>query len=371
MIKKIINDIVTKDLKNIAILTHKYPDYDAICSANALAEIIYQGVVDYKNPQRKKNILDGNFEISSRVPDNWTLLFPIVEKANIGEYMLSSVTLLTEGKDFSKLMQQISFDAVIVCDVNEQDRIFGREILDNVSNENIYLFDHHMGNRKELDILPENKLVEKASSTCEIILKDALNERIDISNRAMKDLYAGVVTDTCDFLFGVNDFTFTIKNDDIYGFKRQEKEKIENIFGKLYEEDEYNLQHLNKIDNIAQGLDIYFINNPKTTKKRGTYINSALEKAIMPGDNSISVLFAIYDGYTEIKFRKGKNSSIMISDLAKAFNGGGNEDRSAARVQGKSLDELIEDLLNNIDHLSNQGGLSSEESMVYQNKLNR
>ena len=40
MIAKIIKDIVDKDIKNIAILTHKYPDYDALCSAVAIGEII-------------------------------------------------------------------------------------------------------------------------------------------------------------------------------------------------------------------------------------------------------------------------------------------------------------------------------------------
>ena len=369
MLTRIIKDIVDNDLKRIVILTHKYPDYDAICSANALAEIINQGVINYKYPHWNQLSIDEQKEIRSREFDNWTLLFPIVEKKNIGEYELSSCTLLTEKEGLSNLLQQVSFDAAIVCDVNEQDRIFGREILNNINNEHIYLLDHHLGNRHELDILPENKLVEKASSTCEIILHDALNEKIDISLRAMRDLYAGIVTDTCVFLFGVNDFTLKIKSHDIYGLSQQEKKNIEDIFEKLYEEDEYNLQHLQKINCGIDGCSVYYLNMPKVTKKRGTYINSDLEKAIMPDDNEISVLFTVFDKYTEIKFRKGKNSSIMISELAKAFNGGGLEDRSAARVQGKTLNELIEILLKYIACLSNQDCLSSEESTGYQKKL--
>ena len=362
MITKIIKDIVDNDLKRVAIVTHKYPDYDALCSTNALAEIIHQGVINYKHPNWKQLSFNEHMEIISREAENATYVLPVFQKTDIGEYHLASCTFRTEEDGYANLLKQISFDAVIVCDVNEQDRVFGEEILNRVSKEHIYLFDHHMGNRNELDILPENKLVEQASSTCEIILNDALKENIDVSIRAMSDIYAGIVTDTCVFLFGVNDFTLKVKNNSFYGLDQTEKEEIEDIFNRLYEEDEYNLQHLQKIDYGVEGWNIYFLNKPKISKKRGTYVNSALEKAIMPGDNEISVLFAVYDGYTEIKFRKGKNSKIMISELAKYFNGGGNEDRAAARVQGKSLIELIEHLNNYQVLLSNQDSPSLEST---------
>ena len=353
MIAKIIKDIVDKDIKNVAILTHKYPDYDALCSANALGEIINKGVLNYRYPNWDLLTSKEQLEILLKEHTKIPLVLPIVQKKDIGEYTLSSDILLLEKDEDPNLIQNISFDAVIVCDVNEQDRVCGEEILNNVSKENIYLFDHHMGNRKELDILPENKIVEKASSTCELILKDALKEGIKISNRAMKDIYAGIVTDTCVFLFGVDDFTLEVKNNTFYGLDQREKQRIEDIFNKLYEEDVYNLEHLQKID-YDDGWNIYCIDKPRVSKKRGTYVNSALENAIKPDDDSISILFAIYDGYTEIKFRKGKNSNIMISELAKYFKGGGNEDRSAARVQGKTLEELIEDLNNYRDTLKQE-----------------
>ncbi len=344
MLTKIVNEIIKKDLKNIAILTHRYPDYDALCSANALAEIIYREVIKYKYPHLKQLSLDEQNKIIS------PFVYPIFEKTNIGNYKLSSSTKITEKDKLSNLLKQVSFDTAIVCDTNEQDRVFGGEILNNLDNNNIYLFDHHIGNRKELDILPENRLVKKASSTCEIILQDALKESIIISNRAMKDLYAGIVTDTCNFLFGVNDFTLKIKNNDIYGLNQQEKEKIDNIFNKLYKEDKDNLNNLQKNFLCFPWGNIHYLYKPKISKERGTYITSALEENIMPEDNKISVLFAIFDGYTEIKFRKGKNSNIMISELAKAFNGGGNEDRAATRVQEKPLIELINDLYKNINN---------------------
>lgn len=366
MLTKIIKDIENKGLKHVAILTHKYPDYDAICSASALADIIYQEIINHKYPNWNQLSPDEQKEILSRKSDNIVNILPIVEKKNIGEYELSTSKLIKDEKDFDNILQQVSFDAAIVCDVNEQDRVFGGEIVNNLDNESIYLFDHHTGNRKELDILQENKLVLTSSSTCEIILQDAIKEGINIGLKAMRDLYAGIVTDSCNFMFGVNDFTLRVKNNDVYGLNQQEKKKIEDIFNKLYEEDEYNLQNLQKIDNDFPGLNIYYLNNPKVSKERGTYINSAIENAIKPNDNSISVLFAIFNEHIEIKFRKGTKSKIMISELAKSFNGGGKEDRAAARAQGKSLNELIEDLINYLYYLNNQECTCSiESSKIY------
>ena len=156
MLTKIIKDIENKGLKHVAILTHKYPDYDAICSASALADIIYQEIINHKYPNWNQLSPDEQKEILSRKSDNIVNILPIVEKKNIGEYELSTSKLIKDEKDFDNILQQVSFDAAIVCDVNEQDRVFGGEIVNKLDNESIYLFDHHTGNRKELDILHEN-----------------------------------------------------------------------------------------------------------------------------------------------------------------------------------------------------------------------
>jgi len=61
----------------------------------------------------------------------------------------------------------------------------------------------------------------------------------------------------------------------------------------------------------------------------------------------------------------------MISELAKSFNGGGKEDRAAARLQGKSLTELIEDLIKYLNYLNNQECTYSIESSKINKKLKK
>ena len=139
-------------MKNISIITHKNTDIDAFASVISLAETI----IHFTN--------DKNYNV-----------FPILENFKTSLDIKTKIKLYTLDDVKDKKM-----DYVIVCDVNEEDRVYGIEIFDTIPIENRFLIDHHDKNRNELHVLPKNKLLNPhACSTSEIIADVLKNSPVD------------------------------------------------------------------------------------------------------------------------------------------------------------------------------------------------
>ena len=345
MLAKIIDDIKNKKIKQIVILTHVNPDYDAVCSVAAIASIIENELINNRELNKESINQDKNPHEEQKFHPN---IVPIVEHLNLGGYEVKSTPPIFEVEKNIKALSKMEFDAAIICDVNDEDRICMFELLKGIDLNNIYMYDHHMGVRRPLNLLPQNKIVRPASSTCELILADAINDNIKINRAIMEKLYAGITTDTCCFKYAVGPLTERVRNEEMFGLNRSAKTGIDKTLHSLYPEDVENIQNLKKDHYEKEKLDIFTLFKPKITKKRGTYITLGLEEAIEPKDDNISVLFAVFPNHIEIKFRKGPNSTMMISELAKIFGGGGNEDRSAASIKNVELSGLTTILLNTI-----------------------
>ena len=149
----------------IAVITHKNPDYDALCSSSSLASYLKK-----KSSQNEVYlILEQNKTIENLY-------------GNIHYYSLEEA-------------RRMNFDSIYVCDVNEEDRTYGVELISTVPEHSRYLIDHHDKNRKELDIPVENRTIKPTySSTCEL-----LTEQIDISilgQATIQNLFMGILSDS-------------------------------------------------------------------------------------------------------------------------------------------------------------------------------
>ena len=173
--------LLSKDIENMIILGHKNGDLDAIGAALGLVSIakannkpVYIANVGYDSTTRK-------------AIDRWLLsekveLFIRTSKA---KKIASSKTL------------------VVIVDTSNKDNIESYEILKKIKKENIYLFDHHRVNPKNMvDIKKENLYADTtSSSTCEIVaeLMRFLNIKKEFPIRYAQFMLAGIYLDTNHF----------------------------------------------------------------------------------------------------------------------------------------------------------------------------
>lgn len=306
-------------MKNkIAVITHKSPDYDAICSASSLS--------NYLMKTSKENevylVLDDN-----SIKDN---LYGLVKSYSI--------------LDVSK----VSFDYIYICDVNEEDRTYGLELIEKVPKSNRFLIDHHDMNRKELDILNENKIINpKSSSTCELLI-----ENLDInlfSREELKNLYMGILSDTACFTRGVTNITNQLI--DKINLTLEEKKKIEEKVYSLSDTQKEIYNKVREIDLEVENVKGYIVSSSKDITS--LIKHPAFDNLTKPTEKfPVSIFIIEIENNYFIKFKKLEECELDILKIASYCNGGGHENRCAGRFYNSSLDEvlyILKDLLKQND----------------------
>ncbi len=92
---------------------------------------------------------------------------------------------------------QGDFDLFIMVDLGDKARLGKCSALIESSKFSVN-FDHHQANEGLCDIVIQDK---KASSTCELITKFAIENSLPINNKAATALFAGIITDSNRFLY--------------------------------------------------------------------------------------------------------------------------------------------------------------------------
>ncbi len=302
-------------MKNISIITHKNTDIDAFASVISLAETI----IHFTN--------DKNYNV-----------FPILENFKTSLDIKTKIKLYTLDDVKDKKM-----DYVIVCDVNEEDRVYGIEIFDTIPIENRFLIDHHDKNRNELHVLPKNKLLNPhACSTSEIIADVLIKKNINVPSNVSYYLYLGMASDTACF-----QRSYTSKSIDIaHSLINDEKVRHE-IEEKMYEMsyEQKKLYDSIKVDNQLQEYNIllFHLNIKKEVKDITSLLKHPLfDKLTKPtNEYPLSIFIIEIENNYFIKFKKNDNCDIDILNLAIAFNGGGHANRCAGRIYNSSYDEVI------------------------------
>ncbi len=298
--------------RKIAVITHKNPDYDALCSSSSLATYLRK----ISNENEVYLILEKSKNIDS--------LF-----GNIQYYSLKDV----EG---------ITFDSIYVCDVNEEDRTYGAELISTISKSSRFLVDHHDKNRKELDIPVENRTIKPTySSTCEILVEILDSSLLEFET--VQNLFMGILSDTACLTRNVSSNTNLM----ISKLGLQEADRIESI-QRVCSLSEEQQELYSRVEALELGIPrvkgyVLFHDNDITSLIKHPRFDD-LTKPTCEFPVSIFVI-GIQNNFF-IKFKKMEDCDINILEFATACNGGGHENRCSGRFYGTTYEEVLNILHN-------------------------
>lgn len=298
---KILQNLVRKS-GSIAIIAHRNPDADAICSVRALQSLLHSKL-------RKMNFkiqifFDG--EISS-------LCEPLLFKQKINNIK----------------RKKYSLAFALDCATPEQMGQY-KAVFDNA--EVTACIDHHITNT---GFAQYNHVDAESSSTCEIIYYMFKSLTKKFANEVCKLIYTGILTDTANLNHNVSDKTH--KNLAELVKKDFDKEGIKKYF--------FNSSK-NKIKLLEKSLhSLKFYANDKIalmkiTTKELQELDCGFEDTVglVEHANNISgvIIAGVFIELTDNKYYCSLRSKgeVDVSVLAKEFNGGGHKEMAAFQFEG-------------------------------------
>ena len=299
-----------KTAKSVCLISHIEPDPDAIASMVVMQEFIQ----DHFNTKQvdifaeATNLSDGLLEILDQ-----TKLNPnTIEK----------------------------YDIAIMMDAPNLDRLGKFKNLFTNANHRIVI-DHHATNN-----FPGNvNIVERCSSTCEIIYSIIKEFEYTLNKSQMGKLYAGIITDTNNFVVGeITEKTFSIASE----FSNQiNREAIYKAF--LANNTLKNMQLLSlAIENLSSydhnQIIITHITPEQAKKYNTTHDNycGLINKIATINSSKLVCLIEPQDGIYYVSMRA--KSDYDVSVVAKKYGGGGHIG-AAAFTTNLSLEEIHEMIL--------------------------
>ncbi|MEI7475566.1 MAG: DHH family phosphoesterase [bacterium] len=331
-----------KNAKNVAILTHKSPDGDAISSSAAALNLI----------KRLPNIENVSAFISGETPSQYSFLEDTKDFINI-----------KNKSDTKKYLGK--FDTVITVDCPSTNQLGDSTDILN-SAKTILKVDHHPSRENYADIEAVN---DKAASATEVLLDltKALNVKIENEPMLAKDLYTGLMTDTGGLKFMKDpQHTFMTCAEisksgiDVEAIHRKAIEFMPKAVIPIYKKIVNSLTFSpdGKIAYItADAKDPDFRADASSSKNvfkslisqflsiEGVEVGASLTKCY-ENENS-------KDKLTSISLRSNR---IKISDIAEANNGGGH-DKAAGCAMNKSVEDTMKSLTKTIT-----GKIKAEEA---------
>jgi phosphoesterase RecJ-like protein len=298
---------------NVLIVSHVFPDTDALGSQLALGEIL---------ESLGKKVYYYNEEFV----------------AAMFEFLPGSEKLKSDLPDMAP------FDAAVAVDCGDRFRL-GHEMDALLRAHPFIVIDHHSGHRDFGDM----RWVETGrSSTAEMIFDLALALNADISYNAAYCLYAGIVSDSGSFKYeSTSSYTF-----DVASHLLNRGVVPSEVAGKLF--DNYSVNRLRLLEKVLGSLELYaqgqiaFIaatnemfaasgGKPEDTEE---FIN--LPRALR--SVKVAVLFKeTLDGYIKVSLRaKGE---CDVSQVAAKYGGGGHRNAAGYRVKDKTMAEVWDELL--------------------------
>lgn len=303
-----------KDSKKIAIFSHVTPDADALCSAFALKNLIYNNF-DFKFVDV---FIDG--EIGE-------LYDPILRDE-----------VVNPKRPYNK------YDLAIVLDCPNLERT-GKYAEMAKQIPAIINIDHHETNSK---FGTYNFVSSQVSSTCELVYWVAKGQKFDINNLIAKELYQGIITDTnCFTSRSINQRTHKAVSDLLtYRF---DADAIKQYY--------FHNQSPAKTHLLTQALlSMEFYNNGTFTTMKidndtFTKTNATFEDTLGIIDNGMNIsttqasaiLIERAPKYIHCSLRSRGN--INVGEIAKEFNGGGSKGVAAFQTKGIPLEEVEKQLV--------------------------
>jgi len=313
--KKIPDQISTalRQATNILVVSHVFPDADAVGSQLALGDIL---------ESLGKNV------------------FYYCE-----EFASSMYRFMPGSEQLNKKLPDISqFDASVAVDCGDRFRL-GHEADTLLQIRPFIVIDHHAGHKEFGNI----RWVEAGrSSTAEMIFDLALELGVEISYNTAFNLYAGIVSDTGSFKYeSTSAYTFYVAG------QLMNRGVIPSVVsGKLY--DNYSVGRLRLLEMVLGSLELFSEGQIATIAATSGMFDASGAKR-EDSEEFINLPRALHSVKVAAFFKETLDGSIKVSLRAKGecdvasvamkFGGGGHRNAAGYSVKDKTLAEVSKELL--------------------------
>ncbi len=303
----------------VFIVPHNRPDMDAFGSSIGMA------LICKKNKKRNFIVIDDDFEkiesATKKAIEEVKNEFDIIKASDIPNYLTDD-------------------SLMIAVDVNKDYLISTKKYLEDF--KNVFVIDHHKTDEHTIKT-PYLFIDDKLSSASEEVARLLFMYGVKINNDHANYLLAGIILDTNKLSKNVRPDTFAVATKLLQ--KGADATIANNMFLEDFEHDRA-IQRL--VDNTVFPQYIFAIASDKEDSSKIYAIEDIAKASDYLLKYQVNATFAL--GYIDeetISISARSKGIIDVSKIMKLFGGGGNEHAAAARVKGKSIEE-IKSILNEI-----------------------
>lgn len=305
---------ILKRADRVLLLTHIYPDADALGSQLALGETL------------------------RRMGKSVTMY---------GEAQVSHLYAFLPGSDSiaTALPDRMDFDCAVALDCGDSLRL-GRHEEKMLSVHPFLVIDHHSGHRPFGD---ESWVDSKRSSTGEMVYELVMEMGLEISHEAAFCLYTAIVSDTGSFKYSATTAETLRVAAELMGRGVKPAE----VSGRLY--DNYSVSRLHLLQEVLATLQLH--HGDRIAEIRVT--RDMFEKTGASEDETENFInyprslshvgVAVFlketrDGRISVSMRS-KGDRLDVASVARLFGGGGHRNAAGFKIDGKSLEEIRDKVL--------------------------
>jgi len=301
--------------KKILLITHDFPDGDAVGSIIACENIL-------KNLSKDLRVYSF---VNTDIPESY-------------EFLLEDFNCFPK-----KEISSANFDICVVLDCGNIDRIGNAKEIEGLKIINI---DHHGDNTMFGE---KNYVFSSASSTCEILfyLAEALLS-LPLNKKISRALYTGIVTDTGGFKFSCTSAMTHYAASMLYESKNA---NLQQVIEKIYFNEPFNKMKL--LGEILSGMKLdsgicySYISKEiwEKTKTNPKMVEGLVNFMASISDAKVAVLFQELPDKVKVSLRS--RGDINCREIAHKFNGGGHIQAAGVKFP-LPLEDAIEKLINYI-----------------------
>ena len=293
--------IEIKKHKSFLITTHHNPDADAASSALAMALVLKK--------IGKKTVVVNDHDLPG-----WLGFLPT-------------------AKSFKRrsTIKQSSFDAVIILDAGELDRIGG--VRKWINRQRMINIDHHITNDNFGAL---NLVWPKASSTCEVLFDLFKEQKVKLNKDLAVLLYAGIMTDTGSFRFENSNFRTHEIVAELMRFGLSASDLYKRLYVGIPVKEIRNFVEVIHTAELLLNNKVYCVMLPKSVSSKFSKNFDLKEKIFsflrsVEGIEVVVILHELNSRLTRINLRSQNN--FDVAKLAGQFQGGGHKKAAGGKIE--------------------------------------
>lgn len=305
-------DKLLSENDRVFIVPHNKPDMDALGSA------IGMSLICKKNKKRSFIVIDDNIEKIE------TATRMVIEE-------IQNEFDIIKASDIPNLISDKSL--MIAVDVNKENLISTKKYLDDFNS--IFVLDHHRIDENTIKT-PHLFVDEKLSSACEEVSRLVFLYGAKLTKDQANYLLAGIILDTNKLSKNVSSDTFIVASK--LSTRGADVAVASNLFLEDFEHDRA-IQRL--VDNTIFPTYVFAIASDTNDSSKIYEIEDIAKAADYLLKYQVNATFALaYIDEETISISARSKGIIDVSKIMKIFGGGGNEHSGAARIKGKTIDEI-------------------------------